>query len=106
MDTEKQTVTEDKTVSNGSERRRKFILDKCQNFDDDPDLNYLSELTENRPKSNSTSNILFTNDLCLMKEDGESHEKQEDVRSTSRIAPLQNDNSSYHGEVEKCPHIW
>ena len=106
MDKEKQTVTEDNTVLNGSERRRKFILEKCQNFDDDKDINYFSEFTENRQKSNSTSKLACTKDLCLIKEDGESNDRQEDIRSTSGITPFQNDDSSYHGEVEKSPKKW
>ena len=106
MDKEKQTVTEDNTVLNGSERRRKFILEKCQNFDDDQDLNSFSEFTENRRKSNSTSKLACTKDLCLIKEDGESNDRQGEIRSTSGSAPFQNDTSSYHGDVEKSPQKW
>ena len=106
LETEKQTAIEDKVALNGSERRRKFILEKCQNFDEDKDFNYFGELTKNRPKSNSTSNIACTKDLCLITGDGENNEKQEEVRSTSGIAPFQNDSSSYHREVEKSPQKW
>ena len=103
LETEKQTATEDKVALNGSERRRKFILEKCQNIDDDKDFNYFSELTEDRPKSNSASKLASTKDLCLIKEYGECHDKLEEIRSTSGIASFQGDSSSYHGKLENLP---
>ena len=106
LETEKQTLTDDKVALNGNERRRKFILEKCQNFDEDQDCNYFSELTENRRTSISTSKLPCTIDLSLITEDGKSHDKQEEARSTSRIAPFQGDSSSYHGKVEKSPQKW
>ena len=106
LEIEKQTLADDKVALNGSERRRKFILEKCQNFDEDQDCNYFSELTENRRKSNSTSQLAYTKDLSLITEDGESHDKQEEVRSTSRTAPFQDDSSSYYGKLEKSPQKW
>ena len=81
-------------------------MEKCQNFDEDKDFNHFTELTENRPKSNYKPKIACTKDLCLLTEDGENHEKEEEVRRTSGISPFQNDSSSYRGEVEKSPQKW
>ena len=78
-------------------------MEKCQNFDEDKDFNCFSELTENRPESNSASKLASTKDLCLIKEYGECHDKQEEIRSTSGIAPSQGDSSSYHGKLENLP---
>ena len=75
-------------------------MEKCQNIDDDKDFNYFSELTEDRPKSNSASKLASTKDLCLIKEYGECHDKLEEIRRN------QGDSSSYHGKSEKSPQKW
>lgn len=81
-------------------------MEKCQNFDEDKDFNYFSELTENRPKSNTASKLACTKDLCLIKEDGKCHDKQGEIRSTSGITRFKGDSSPYHGKLEKSPEKW